>query len=559
MSNADRLIHYQTSFVIDHERDRNVPFIVKTRIWQWIDEKEHALRDATGRVEKQFERSTKKLSMFWRNERERPDSFYARFMEGRLPDGRFGLKDSSLTTVAHTGKNRILWGMEYRERRETGEWLTEVGLSSTELSQNEAQGKTIFYIRVSFLPLDPFATMPPPNTPRIVRMVVTPEHASDMFCVHGINSPFNYSGHPIVVDTRGTAGKRFEEFLLSRTRSCPIILLRQGALEQRKKKVAEKLRSLLQQWFGKTAPRTGVSFEDSLARLVAGKAFVFLIKPGVKMPASFMPSVEQLFLIPKLDADEELPSIKQYHLENPEGLKRRLVSYIYRRCPVVEPEAMSPETIRHSKELDEYVELSQEDSDDLNSKNMELSIENENLKSEVKTLREQIDGITKLGSLEEVLRFRWLWSNLDFADEFDKRAQGFEKDYPYAKRDKSIYREIFRAFCLLNYHLFERLGTGGDIENEAKLVAAPLYGLKTYDGLAMTEQHQTKKGPSFADERTFPYHGKSYVFWPHLKLTPNKKVKEMALRIHFRYFKEEGKVIVGYCGPHLRTYGSQYL
>ena len=165
-------------------------------------------------------------------------------------------------------------------------------------------------------------------------------------------------------------------------------------------------------------------------------------------------------------------------------------------------------------------------------------------------------------NMGDVLRFRWLWGNLAFADDFEERAQKFEKDYPYSKRDKGIYREIFRAFCLLNCHLFEKISKGGGagtIEDLGKLVAAPLYGMKCYGGLSMREQSMTKEVEAFANARTFPYHGNAFAFWPHLKLEPNKKVREMALCIHFRYFNEEGKIVVGYCGPHLPTFGRQHL
>ena len=561
MSNADRLIHYQTSFVLNHERDRDVPLFVKSCIWQWIDEKEHFLRGATGQIERKFERTHKQLRLFLQEEMVRPDSVYARFMGGSLSDERIGLKDSSLTTVAHEGKNRVLWGMEYTERGETGEWLTEIGLSTSDEEKDGDSGKTVFYIRVSFLPTDAFTTMSPPNMPRIVRMLITPHQAKDAFCAHGTDSPFNYSGHPIVVGPQNKGGKEFEDFLLSQSRRCPVLLLRQD-VKIGKKRFSQRMRTFLQRWFGKVDPRPEVPLGSALAKAVAGKALVFLLRPGIKLPPLFMPSENQLFLIPKLDEDEEFPSIKQYHLGNPEALKRRIVSYLYRRCPVVEPESMSPESIRHTKELDEFVELSQEDSNDLNIRNMELAIENENLRCEVRKLREQLNDATELGSMEEILRFRWLWDNLGFADDFEEGARRFEKDYPYAKRDKSIYREIFRAFCLLNGHLFEKISKGGSegtIEDLGKLVAAPLYGMKFYSGLAMREQKMTKEGETFIDARTFPYHGKAFVFWPHLKLEPNKKVKEMAIRIHFRYFREDGKVVVGYCGPHLPTYGTQYL
>ena len=165
-------------------------------------------------------------------------------------------------------------------------------------------------------------------------------------------------------------------------------------------------------------------------------------------------------------------------------------------------------------------------------------------------------------NMGDLFRFRWLWGNLAFADDFEERVQKFEKDYPYAKRDKSIYREIFRAFCLLNCHLFEKISKGGGvgtIEDLGKLVAAPLYGMKCYGGVSMTEQSLTKVSEAFSNAHTFLYQGKAFVFWPYLKLKPNKKVKEMTICIHFCYFKEEGKIVIGYCGPHLPTYGVQHL
>ena len=72
--------------------------------------------------------------------------------------------------------------------------------------------------------------------------------------------------------------------------------------------------------------------------------------------------------------------------------------------------------------------------------------------------------------------------------------------------------------------------------------------------LALTEGSQTNKGGRFATVRSLEFDGKHWDISPHVKFG-NKPPK--CLRVHFALDQSAGRIIVGHCGDHLPTAGSQ--
>ncbi|SFL89070.1 hypothetical protein SAMN05421830_108138 [Desulfomicrobium norvegicum] len=73
--------------------------------------------------------------------------------------------------------------------------------------------------------------------------------------------------------------------------------------------------------------------------------------------------------------------------------------------------------------------------------------------------------------------------------------------------------------------------------------------------LSLREGKQTNKDKSIMKKRECEYNGINYTCTPHIKT--NKR--EGYLRIHIAFLHEEKKILIGHCGEHLETYGTQKI
>lgn len=70
-----------------------------------------------------------------------------------------------------------------------------------------------------------------------------------------------------------------------------------------------------------------------------------------------------------------------------------------------------------------------------------------------------------------------------------------------------------------------------------------------------TEGKQTKQDKKFATMRSFSFDGKQYDLWKHIKYG-NQEGKE--IRIHFDFDEGTTRIIVGYIGPHMDNWSTQW-
>lgn len=83
-----------------------------------------------------------------------------------------------------------------------------------------------------------------------------------------------------------------------------------------------------------------------------------------------------------------------------------------------------------------------------------------------------------------------------------------------------------------------------------------LYKQRSGFELTWTEGKQTKKDPKLMQLRRLEYDGQVLDITPHVKYA-SKSHKH--LRVHFAVHEASGAVVVGHCGDHLETYGTQWM
>jgi hypothetical protein len=75
-------------------------------------------------------------------------------------------------------------------------------------------------------------------------------------------------------------------------------------------------------------------------------------------------------------------------------------------------------------------------------------------------------------------------------------------------------------------------------------------------GIAFHESKQTNKDARLVRMRQRTYRGKTYDITPHIK---GGGKRHGHLRIHFAFDDERQLIVVGHCGGHLETYGTQRM
>lgn len=93
-------------------------------------------------------------------------------------------------------------------------------------------------------------------------------------------------------------------------------------------------------------------------------------------------------------------------------------------------------------------------------------------------------------------------------------------------------------------------------EGDCDDVAAAYEQASGYD-LALTEGKLTKADASMMRLRQRTYHGETIDVTPHIKGRDSSAA--MALRLHYHVDRKRHLIVIGHCGAHLTTYGTQRL
>ena len=83
-------------------------------------------------------------------------------------------------------------------------------------------------------------------------------------------------------------------------------------------------------------------------------------------------------------------------------------------------------------------------------------------------------------------------------------------------------------------------------EGQGDTTAREIFG----DNYTARDSDKVENNATARKLRTFQYNGQGHVMFKHLKIG-NKDSLAETLRIHFEWFPEEQKIVIGHCGRHL--------
>lgn len=107
------------------------------------------------------------------------------------------------------------------------------------------------------------------------------------------------------------------------------------------------------------------------------------------------------------------------------------------------------------------------------------------------------------------------------------------------KQSKKLFEKLLWILATDHWNLLVR--GKGDVEIKDKYPT---------DCYSAKEAETVENNPRLRKLRTFYYNGQAIEMMSHLK-TGVKDNVERTIRIHFKWFAKERKIIIGYCGPHL--------
>lgn len=158
---------------------------------------------------------------------------------------------------------------------------------------------------------------------------------------------------------------------------------------------------------------------------------------------------------------------------------------------------------------------------------------------------EAVEGLAHIPtSLTDVLKFVCsVWSDKVVAlDEAFKSAEDFEGNLD---EEWQILSSIPKQLWTIYFGSDEQ----GSISERYRQAAG-------YE-LALTETKLTKDNSSIMRERMRHYHGKEIDIRPHIK--GKSKNSKLAFRVHYYVDREQQVIVIGHCGGHLTTSGTQRI
>jgi hypothetical protein len=208
-----------------------------------------------------------------------------------------------------------------------------------------------------------------------------------------------------------------------------------------------------------------------------------------------------------------------------------------------------------SKEISEIFSDTDRELDNLRTETKDLKTENRRLKYELQTLQEVFQPTSNV----PVAAFDYveLKKILDIACEryfvedsltilqatFPERIVVLNSGFTSANESRT-FREKKRAF-----HLLWKLATDyyqSLCEGKPDAQARQIFG----DDFSAKESETVEKNAVARQLRIFTYKGNDYEMMAHLRIGTKDSVAD-TLRVHFRWFADEQKIVIGHCGKHL--------
>ncbi len=196
-----------------------------------------------------------------------------------------------------------------------------------------------------------------------------------------------------------------------------------------------------------------------------------------------------------------------------------------------------------NKELEETMLQMQTENESLENASPELQRLKKKIEADICLIGKHLSSLSQQISLcKDIFKDKIYVTNsaVNSAKDYDKTYHG-GSDF-YAKS----WQMLLEVYTTL-YLCFTTNGSG-NIESRfnAKRIFANVV-------LSMNEGRQTNSNSNLIGLRTFSYKGKPVTMTYHLKMGNNN----MALRLYFFFDHEEGKIVIGYWGEHLKNSSSK--
>lgn len=536
----------------------------------------------------------------WIKEKENSETLRERIAKGWFFDAgeyrdKVGRRRVHIRTLRFIGVGSIddpeIWAVRYEHGDDDPttfrSWRTDIAVASHGKSQYRFALQVSYSLHSEFVGAEP--PRPAPSAPRLVTRLLTSKH-----WVATAGSAVLSAGPEVL---RVGQGRELVLRLADNKRRCPLLLLSGDPATNLPKLDAGRLARVLAGTV-QVVVATGSEFEEELAyelphMLRCSKGTVRLYLPGVRMEDTDADAGRHRFV--KASEIDEVGSAV---------IEDRLISTIGRRLAVGLPDtAWGLEDVeRRGREArfaalraqvtaagdKELLQLFEEDNVALQRELARLKTEKDELEAlldqreneladteartrrlafELETARAQVEaaeadartvsaGASALeavpappaSAVEVILWVTSLWGDrVVFTDRARKSAEKAS-----INQDKSELPAVWRLIRSLAIHLHPLTQQPGASTGWI----AEEYQRRSGFGLAWTEGKQTKKDNKLMQARRLDYDGEILDITPHVK---HGSKPPKCLRVHFAVHQRSGKVIVGHCGDHLDTYGTQRL
>ncbi len=208
-----------------------------------------------------------------------------------------------------------------------------------------------------------------------------------------------------------------------------------------------------------------------------------------------------------------------------------------------------------SKEISEIFSDTDRELDSLRTETKQIKADNRRLKYELETLKDSFQPLSTVPTA--AFDYVALKKILDIACEryfvedslhilqtiFPERLIVLPSAFASAHESRT-FRDKKRAFNLLwkltnEYYL-------SLCEGKPDAISKQIFG----DDFSAKESETVEKNVIARHLRIFTYKGNDYEMMAHLKIGTKESIAD-TLRVHFRWFADEQKIVIGHCGKHL--------
>ncbi len=208
-----------------------------------------------------------------------------------------------------------------------------------------------------------------------------------------------------------------------------------------------------------------------------------------------------------------------------------------------------------SKEISEIFSDTDRELDSLRTETKDLKAENRRLKYELQTLQDVFQPTSNVPTAAfdyvELKKILDISSERYFVEDslaimqatFPERLVVLPNAFDSA-RESRTFREKKRAFNLLWKLATDYYQTLCEGKPDAQ--ARQIFG----DDFSAKESETVEKNAVARQLRIFTYKGNDYEMMAHLRIGTKDSVAD-TLRVHFRWFADEQKIVIGHCGRHL--------